>query len=189
MCYFYLFIFIFYIGDCYFIFSHEYLISYFLIQFSGLFTIGRWKGIKDICDTRLKKLSTKLPATILNSNSDNTVEKYKYGFKTWYNWCNTFDSVKPISASDIHISLYIIFLMQTLCSVAKINEVVYSIGWAHEGSGFENPCDSFLVKNIVEGARRQLSRPCTKKEPITPDILRQFVDIGLEKRLIFMLNA
>jgi hypothetical protein len=39
MCYFYLFIFIFYIEDCYFIFSHEYLISYFLIQFSGLFTI------------------------------------------------------------------------------------------------------------------------------------------------------
>jgi hypothetical protein len=24
--------------------------------------------------------------------------------------------------------------------VAKINEVVYSIGWAHEVSGFENPC-------------------------------------------------
>jgi hypothetical protein len=78
--------------------------------------------------------------------------------------------------------------MQTLCSVAKINEVVYSIGWTHEVSGFENPCDSCLVKSVVEGARRQLSRPCTKKEPITPDILRQFVVIGLEKRLIFMIN-
>jgi hypothetical protein len=96
--------------------------------------------------------------------------------------------VIPISASDIHISLYIISLMQTLCSVAKINEVVYSIGWAHEVSGFENPCESCLVKSVVEGARRQLSRPCTKKEPITPDIL-QFVVIGLEKRLIFMINA
>ena len=60
--------------------------------------------------------------------------------------------------------------------MAKINEVVYSIGWAHEISGFENPCDSFLVKSVVEGARRQLSRPFTKKEPITPEILRQLVD-------------
>jgi hypothetical protein len=49
-----------------------------------------------------------------------------------------------------------------LCSVAKINEVVYSIGWTHEVSGFENPCDSCLVKSVVEGARRQLSRPCTQ---------------------------
>ena len=60
--------------------------------------------------------------------------------------------------------------------MAKINEVVYSIGWTHEVSGFENPCDSFLVKSVVEGARRHLSRPCTKKEPITPEILRQLVD-------------
>jgi hypothetical protein len=34
----------------------------FLIHFSGLITIGRWKGINDICDTCLKELSTKLPA-------------------------------------------------------------------------------------------------------------------------------
>lgn len=141
-----------------------------------MITIGRWKGINDICDTRLKELSTKLPAAILNSKSDNTVKKYIYGFKAWCNWCNTFDSVKHIPASDIHISLYIISLIQKLCSVAKINEVVYSIGWAHEVSGFENPCDTFLVKSVVEGARRQLSRPCTKKEPITPEILRQLVD-------------
>jgi hypothetical protein len=38
-------------------------------------------------------------------------------------------------------------LIQKLCSVAKINEVVYSIGWAHEVSGFENPCDS--LKNAL----------------------------------------
>ena len=142
-----------------------------------MLTIGRWKGINDICDTRLKELSTKLPATILNSKADNTVKKYKYGFKAWCNWCNTFDSVKHIPASDIRISLYIISLIQKLCSVAKIFEVVYSIGCLfHEVSGFENPCDTFLVKSVVEGARRQLSRPCTKKEPITPEILRQLVD-------------
>jgi hypothetical protein len=39
------------------------------------------EGINDICDTRLKELSTKLPAAILNSKSDNTVKKKKYGFK------------------------------------------------------------------------------------------------------------
>jgi hypothetical protein len=60
--------------------------------------------------------------------------------------------------------------------VAKLKEVVHCIGWAHEVLGFENPCDSFPAKRVVEGARRQLCRPCTKNEPITPEFLRQLVD-------------
>jgi hypothetical protein len=38
------------------------------------------EGINDICDTRLKELSTKLPAAILNSKSDNTTRKESQGF-------------------------------------------------------------------------------------------------------------
>jgi hypothetical protein len=38
--------------------------------------------------------------------------------KLWWNWCNTFDSVKHIPASDIHISLYIISLIQ-ICFVVS----------------------------------------------------------------------
>ena len=36
-----------------------------------------------------------------------------------------------------------------------------------------SPTDSTLVKNILEGARRKLSNPVCKKEPITPELLQK----------------
>ena len=34
-----------------------------------------------------------------------------------------------------------------------------------------NPCDSNLVKGILESAKRSLSTPIVKKEPVTPDMV------------------
>ena len=34
-----------------------------------------------------------------------------------------------------------------------------------------NPCDSNLVKAILESAKRSLSTPIVKKEPVTPDMV------------------
>ncbi|CAC5392225.1 unnamed protein product [Mytilus coruscus] len=39
-----------------------------------------------------------------------------------------------------------------------------------------SPTDSDLVKNILEGAKRRLSVPVKKEEPITPDMLSQMFD-------------
>ncbi|XP_063419642.1 uncharacterized protein LOC134704617 [Mytilus trossulus] len=95
-------------------------------------------------------------------------------------------------ATDYHISLYLIYLMQNECSSSKIEEVIYSIAWAHNIAGYNNPCASEIVKNVAEGAKRQLSRPCSKKEPITPEILIQLVnrfgstDNLLDKRIVTM---
>ena len=50
---------------------------------------------------------------------------------------------------------------------------VYGIRWAHNLYGFSNPCESNLVKGILESAKRSLSRPIVKKEPVTPDSICQ----------------
>ncbi|CAC5370037.1 unnamed protein product [Mytilus coruscus] len=120
----------------------------------------------------LSELGSKLPELILGSKADNTRKKYNYGFKAWCKWCKNFNGVKSMPALDYHVCLYIISLLQTKCSVAKLDEVVYSLTWAHEIAGFNNPCKSLLVKSVVEGAKRQLCRPCMKKDIITPEILK-----------------
>ena len=44
----------------------------------------------------------------------------------------------------------------------------YGINWAHNLCGFQSPCDSKLVKNVLEAAKRGLAKPVSKKEPVTP---------------------
>ena len=50
-------------------------------------------------------------------------------------------------------------------------EAVYSIRWAHNLYGLPNPCESNLVKGVLESAKRSFSRPVVKKEPVTPDMI------------------
>ena len=47
----------------------------------------------------------------------------------------------------------------------------YGIMWVHEISGYEDPCHSRSVLAIIETAKRLLSVPIKKKEPVTPEIL------------------
>ncbi|CAH3027128.1 unnamed protein product [Porites evermanni] len=52
-------------------------------------------------------------------------------------------------------------------SYSALEAAVYGIRWAHDLFGLSNPCDSDLVKGILESAKRSLSRPIVKKETLT----------------------
>jgi hypothetical protein len=39
-------------------------------------------------------------------------------------------------------------------------------------AGLHNPCKSDLLRNIVESAKRMLSRTIKKKEPVSPDLMK-----------------
>jgi hypothetical protein len=60
-------------------------------------------------------------------------------------------------------------LVLTLCIAA--------IRWAHRLADLADPCKSDLVETIREGAIRSVGRCVVKKEPITPEILRQLVNV------------
>ncbi|VDI13687.1 Hypothetical predicted protein [Mytilus galloprovincialis] len=154
--------------------------------------VGRWTKFHKEKDKSLKELLFQLPEIVLKSKAQNTVKKYNYAFRSCCKWCKNYDSLNNMPPTDYHFSLYLNYLMQNECSSSKIEEVVYSIAWAHNIAGYNNPCASELVKNEAEGAKRQLSRLCSKKEPITPEILTQLVDrFGstdnmLDKRIMTM---
>jgi hypothetical protein len=81
----------------------------------------------------------------------------------------------PFPATEFHVSLYLIHLSDLRKSVSSINEVFYSINWAHQLAGVYNPCTSDFVLSVKEGVIRTIGHTIHKKEPITPEILKQIV--------------
>lgn len=81
-----------------------------------------------------------------------------------------------LPAKPIHVAIYLACLVQQNRTPSPINQAFYSIRWAHKIISVISPTDSDLVKNILEGAKRRLSVPIKKKEPITPDMLSQMFD-------------
>ena len=120
---------------------------------------------------------------IMKSKADNTVKTYNCNFKQWCKWCSDFN-LSPLPSTEYHVSLYVTSLVQKKLSVAKVEQSLYAIKWAHELAGLRDPCNSFLVKSTAQGARRVLSRQVVKKEPITPDMLHRLVEkFGLSSNL------
>lgn len=145
------------------------------IRFSDVFSIGRWSKDFDYQHPHLKNLAQCLPEFCLKSRADNTTKKYRYAFNKFCNWSNSFN-LNPLPASDNTVSLYLIHLCKNGNSVSIVDEAFYAISWSHKLAAFYDPCNSFLCKSVIEGARRSFRHNIkNKKEPITPQILQKIV--------------
>ena len=114
-----------------------------VIQFSAIFQFGRWKDwSKDTSSLSggLLNLAEKLPQMCLNSRADSTRRCYKIAFEKWCKWC-------------VSVKL----------PVSSINEVFYSISWAHKLAGVYNPCTSDFVLSVKEGVIRTVGHTIHKK--------------------------
>ncbi|CAC5399040.1 unnamed protein product [Mytilus coruscus] len=131
----------------------------------------------ELPDTLIEKIHL-LPDLLTESKSNNTVQNYYYGFLRWKKWAlsNGISSEFILPAKPIHVAIYLACLVQQNRTPSPINQAFYSIRWAHKIISVISPTDSDLVKNILEGAKRRLSVPIKKKEPITPDMLSQMFD-------------
>lgn len=120
----------------------------------------------------MQNLAEKLPQLCLRSKAENTRKKYMGAFDRFCKWCVSLN-LSPLPASDYNISLYLTHLSEGCNSTSSIDEAYYAISWAHKLSGFSDPCSSFLPISIKEGCHRTIGlRGNNKKEPISPDILR-----------------
>lgn len=55
-------------------------------------------------------------------------------------------------------------------SVPKSN--FFSISWKHDFNLVKNPCKENFVVFTIEGARRILSKPVKKKEPVSIEVMK-----------------
>ena len=88
-------------------------------------------------------------------------------------------------ANACSVGLYLQHLIESNSPYSRLESAVYGTNWAHQLYGFDSPCASGLVTNILEAAKRQLKKkkkkqkkkkqkkkqPVLKKEPVTIDMM------------------
>ena len=75
----------------------------------------------------------------------------------------------------MYVSLFFLILqslIQESASCSTIDEVHYGLKWVHDLAGLPDPCNSSLVLHLIESAKRLLSIPVKKKEPVTPEVIQ-----------------
>jgi len=69
--------------------------------------------------------------------------------------------------------LFLLTLIQESRSCSIIDEVHYGLKWVHDLAGLPDPCNSPFVVPLIESARRLLSVPVKKKEPVTAEVIKR----------------
>lgn len=89
-----------------------------------------------------------------------------------------YDEIATLLGEPFSVALYLEHLLQSKCPYSKLESTFYGINWAHNIYGLKSPCESGLVKHLLEAAKRKLSKPTIKKEPVTcnmiSDICRKY---------------
>lgn len=104
------------------------------------------------------------------SKSSSTNSKYLSYFKKWEDYISS-KGGSAIPALPIHICLYLTELMDKSAPCSIVISTIYSIKWAHSLKNLPDPTNNMFVNNLVEAAKRTLSKPVQKKDPITTDML------------------
>ncbi|VDI40637.1 Hypothetical predicted protein [Mytilus galloprovincialis] len=82
---------------------------------------------------------------IVESKAENTSKKYFYGFKRWKTFINE-HNMSELPANPVHVALYLTYLIDKHCSPSVIDSAVYSIKWAHELNGFNDPTNNSVLR-------------------------------------------
>lgn len=142
---------------------------------ADIFHQGIWVEHEDLQDEELIELAKSLPGIALQGKAPSTLRQYSGSFRRWKTWALQ-KGLDAFPASPFHIALYLAYLTQKSNTAAPIEQAVHSISWAHSIAVVDDPTVHPLVGHMVAGAKRILARPVCKKEPITPEILRQLVE-------------
>ena len=86
-----------------------------------------------------------------------------------------FKEIVIFPASSVYVSLFFVSLIQESVSCSIIDEVHYGLKWFHDLAGQPDPCNSPVVIQLLESAKRILSVPVKKKEPVTPEVIQRLV--------------
>jgi hypothetical protein len=152
-------------------------LSVFLFVIIDVLSAGHWKGLDELQDPTLRDLAAHLPSVVLQARQSSTVKVYLAAYKRWQLWAGLFPEIKVFPASSLHISLYLINLLQSAQTCGPINTAFYALSWVHKTGGCADPTDSYLCKMVKESASRLLGHSVVKKLPVTPDMLFKLVNL------------
>ena len=79
-------------------------------------------------------------------------------------------------ADPFFVALFILKKIQEGVSFAVVDAIFYSIKFFHVSVNLQDPCDTPVVENLYEAAKRLLFSPKNRKEPITIDLIHKIYD-------------
>ena len=116
-------------------------------------------------------VAERMAGYLLQSRADNTVKKYKSCFALFEKFCFQHILVsKP--ALPISVAMYFTSLLDEGKSVSVITSAYYGIKWAHTINDLVDPTENSIVKQLLECAKRNNSKPVQKKDILTSDMLK-----------------
>lgn len=131
-------------------------------------------GVGHFEDPDLRSLARFLPAVLVQDRATLTAATYLRAYKSWKTWAEQ-HSASYLPADSVVFTLYFVSLIQQSRSVSLVNTAVYGVSWVHKKSGYREPSEYRMVKQAVEAARRILTRPRKRKEPLSADLVRRVV--------------
>ena len=101
------------------------------------------------------------------------------GFKTWLQWVSAYLQTVPLPADEIYLALFIQDQIDSKQTYGKISRVFEGINWIHNlFYSLLNSCNSYLIKSLLSYAKKMLSKPIVKKEPVTATHLKELLHIN-----------
>ena len=84
--------------------------------------------------------------------------------------------MNELPADPFFVALFILKKIQEGVSFAVVDAIFYSIKFFHVSVNLQDPCDTPVVENLYEAAKRLLFSPKNRKEPITIDLIHKIYD-------------
>ncbi|KAK2550673.1 hypothetical protein P5673_028536 [Acropora cervicornis] len=122
-------------------------------------------------DPELRKLAEGLPLRTAKAKAPSATERCSRAFQKFREWSACFEEFVCLSSDELSVAFYLEFLQQQSFQYSALESACYGINWAHNLYGFSSPCDSKLVRNVLEAAKRELTKPVVKREPVTPAMI------------------
>ena len=113
---------------------------------------------------------------ILGARADSSIKRYSRAFEKFRLWAAGYKEINALPCHFLSVATYLESSIQSNCSFSATEAAFYGIRWAHNLYGFHNPCESIFVKGVLGSAKRSLSKPVVKKQPVSPDMILAICD-------------
>ena len=120
-------------------------------------------------EAALNALRSQLHDTVLSSKAPKTVKVYLYHFRNFQKFAAE-HKFSSLPASTLNVALYLQNLMNYKKSSSSINLAACSINFMHQAEGHVQILDNFLVRSVLEAAKRNNST-CTVRDHATKSLL------------------
>ena len=102
----------------------------------------------------LRRVARALPAVLVQDRAATTVNTYLCAYKSWASR----NDAAFLPADPVVFKLYIMYLIQQTWLVSSVNSAVYGVSWVHKKSGYQDPSEYLVVKQVADAARRILAK-------------------------------